>query len=69
MLICDEIITRPPGVTILYKTKFKAVVALSFKEAEFISAGKNSFYLRSIHEEMKFQQHEANIYRNIYIQK
>ena len=58
------IIARLAGGTILYKTKFQDIVALSSTEAEFIAAcdvGKNSLYIRSILEDMQLPQDEATI--------
>ena len=58
------IIARLAGGTILYKTKFQDVVALSSTEAEFIAAcdaGKNCLYLRSILNDLCIEQEDATI--------
>ena len=58
------IIARLAGGTILYKTTFQAIVALSSTEAEFIAAceaGKHSLYIRSILEDVGLEQTEATI--------
>ena len=50
------------GGTILYKTRYQDVVALSTSEAEFIAAaeaGKQILYLRSILHDIGIPQHEA----------
>ena len=58
------IIAHLVGGSILYKTRFQDVVALSSTEAEFIAAseaGKNSLYIRSILQDMKLEQEHATI--------
>ena len=58
------IILRLAGGTILYKTKFQDVHALSSTEAEFtaaVEAGKYILYVRSILEEIGLPQDEATI--------
>ena len=58
------IIARLAGGTILYKTTFQDIVALSSTEAECIAAcdaGKNSLYIRSIMEDIGLEQTEATI--------
>ena len=52
------------GGSILYKTKYQDVIALSSTEAEFIAAceaGKNSLYIRSILQDLGLPQDQATI--------
>ena len=52
------------GGTILYKTRFLDVIALSLTEAEFIAASdadKNNLYIRSILNDSSLEQEQATI--------
>ena len=57
-------IARLAGGTILYKTRFQDVIALSSTEAEFIAAcdaGKACLYIRLILRDLSLDQEEATI--------